>query len=79
MIAPQVEIGRSSEISNMFWEGKRAVQDYAKVANTWMNIEPEPVLPFHLWRGFRQDSDGSVQMQAVHLLDVSFALGYGER
>jgi len=34
--APQVEIGRSSEISNMFWEGKHAVQDYAKVSNIGM-------------------------------------------
>jgi len=32
----QVEIGRSSEISNIVWEGKRAVQDYAKVLNTGM-------------------------------------------
>src|SRR6218665_3007615 len=31
---PEVEIGRSSEISNMLWEGKGAVQDYAKVSNT---------------------------------------------
>ena len=34
--APEVEIGRSSEISNMFWEGKGAVQYYAKVSNTGM-------------------------------------------
>src|SRR6218665_3121466 len=33
---PEVEIGRSSEISNMFREGKGAVQDYAKVSNTGM-------------------------------------------
>ena len=37
--APEVEIERSSEISNMFWEGKGAVQDYAKVSNTGNKIQ----------------------------------------
>src|SRR6218665_4118774 len=34
--APEVEIRRWSEISNMFREGKRAVQDCAKVSNAGM-------------------------------------------
>jgi len=33
---PQVEVGRASEINNMLWEGKLAVQDYAKISNTGM-------------------------------------------
>ena len=33
-----MEIGRSSEISNMFCEGKRAVQDYARVLNTGIKV-----------------------------------------
>jgi len=31
-----VEVGRATEINNMFLEGKPAVQDHAKVSNTGM-------------------------------------------
>jgi len=33
---PQVEVERAGEIRNMLWEGKLAVQNYAKASNTGM-------------------------------------------
>lgn len=36
---PQVKVGRSRKIGNMFRKGKRAVQDYAKVSNTGVETE----------------------------------------
>jgi len=52
---PQVEVGRASEISNILWVGKLAVQNYAKVSNTieWkkkegnFSVRRESLLPFY--------------------------------
>jgi len=50
---PHVEIGRASEISNMFWEGCcRGLYIYAKISNTRMKDKRE----ISLWKGGSQAS-----------------------